>query len=288
MKISFFGTPQNAAIILKKLLSSKHKPSLVVTGADIQRGRGRKFQSSPIKELARDNDLKILEPGNLTDKNFIKDFSNFSPDLAILIAYGKLIPKVVLAIPKFGFVNIHPSLLPKYRGPSPIYQTILNGDDKTGVTIIKLDEELDHGPILAQKELTVLGNETHQSLMGKLADTGSELLIDTLPFYLKGKLALKEQDHSKATYTEKITKADGFINLYNPPNPQTLDRMIRAFYPWPGVYTKLKIKNEKLKVIKFLPDSPFLIQPEGKKPMTVNEFLNGYPEAEKFIEKLLR
>ena len=280
MKIVFFGTPQNAALVLSKLISSKFRPALVITGVDVKRGRGKQLQSTPVRRVAEANDIKILSPHNLNNEKFIDAFREFASDIAILIAYGKLIPAEILAIPNFGFVNIHPSLLPKYRGPSPIYQTILAGDKKTGVTIIKLDKELDHGPIITRKELSITEKDTHDSLMTKLANVGAELLIDIMPSYLDGSSEPKQQDHTKATYTEMIKKEDGYIDLKNPPDPEKLDRMIRAYYPWPGVWTKINGK-----IFKFLPGN--LIQPEGKKPMTIKEFFNGYPETKSLIEPLV-
>ena len=284
MKIAFFGTPQNAALVLNKLISSKFRPALVVTGTDVKRGRGKKLQPTQVKRIAEDNGIQVLSPENLSDKKFIETFREFSPDIAILIAYGKLIPAEILAIPKYGFVNIHPSLLPKYRGPSPIYQTLLAGDKKTGATIIKWDKELDHGPIIAKKDLNITRNDTHDSLMTKLAKVGADLLISILPFYLDGSLKPVAQDHTKATHTQMIKKEDGFVDLENPPDPEKLDRMIRAYYPWPGVWTRLKTQNSKLKTIKFLPGN--LIQPEGKRSMSISEFKNGYPQVKELVEKL--
>ncbi len=281
LSIVFFGTPENAATTLERLIDTDFKPALVITGSDIQKGRGRNLQSTPVKEIADANHIKVLEPQNLGQENFLKLFRDFSPDVAILIAYGKIIPSHVLTIPRHGFVNIHPSLLPKYRGPSPIYQALLNGDKKTGVTLIKLDAQLDHGPIIAQKELVIEANDTHESLAQRLAFLGADLLVETLPSYLNGSIKLNAQDESKVVWTEKITKEDGRIDLENPPNPEKLDRMIRAFYPWPGVWAQVG----KLR-IKFLPGN--LIQPEGKKPMTIKEFLNGYPQAKEVIEKLIK
>ena len=267
MKIVFFGTPQNAALVLNKLISSKFRPALAITGADVKRGRGKKLQPTPVKRIAEASGIQVLLPENLKEKKFIETFREFSPDIAILIAYGKLIPAEILAIPKYGFVNIHPSLLPKYRGPSPIYQTILAGDKETGVTIIKLDEKLDHGPIIAHKELSITEKDTHDSLMAKLAKTGADLLIGVLPSYLDGSLKPVAQDHTKATHTEMIKKEDGFVDPDNPPDPEKLDRMIRAYYPWPGVWSKVKVKSGKSIIIKFLPGN--LIQPEGKRAMTI-------------------
>jgi len=249
----------------------------------------------------------IHDPSKIRPNHHI--FRDFSPDLAILVAYGKIIPTEVLTIPKHGFLNIHPSLLPKYRGPSPIITAILEGETETGVTIIKLDEELDHGPIISQKAIKIQQSETTESLTGKLARIGAEQLIESLPDYLLGQIKLQEQDHSKATLTQKITKEDGFIDLANPHDPTTLDRMIRAFYPWPTVWSKVppkarlakggKVKSTESKIIKLLPYpnypsiessnhlTNFLIQPEGKKPMTIKEFLNGYPQFKDLIEKII-
>ena len=279
MKIVFFGTPQNAALVLSKLISSKFRPALVITGVDVKRGRGKKLQPTPVKRIAEASGLQVLTPENLKDKKFIEAFREFAPDIAVLIAYGKLIPAEILAIPNFGFVNIHPSLLPKYRGPSPIYQAILAGDKKTGVTIIKLDKELDHGPVIAQKELVITEKDTHDSLMTKLANVGAELLIDILPSYLDGSLKPKHQDHTKATYTEMIKKEDGYIDLENPPDSEKLNRMIRAYHPWPGVWTKINGK-----IFKFLPGN--FIQPEGKRAMSIEAFKNGYPEVFQQISRL--
>ena len=294
LKIAFFGTPRIASITLEKLIATKFAPSLVITGPDIQKGRGQKLSSSPVKNIAEKNHIKVLEPQDLLDKSFLNVFNDFSPDVAILVAYGKLIPPKILKIPEAEFVNIHPSLLPKYRGPSPIQSAILENEAETGVTIIKLDEELDHGPIISQKAIKIAQKDTTDSLTEKLARIGADLLIESLPGYLSRQIKLQEQNHTKATYTKKITKEDGHIDLENPPDTEKLNRMIRAFFPWPGVYTKLKMKNEKLKIIKFLPSSlvtqqpgnPFLVQPEGKKSMTIKEFLNGYPQAKEQIEKL--
>jgi len=287
--IAFFGTPRIAQIILKKLIATEFKPQLVITGHDKKSGRGQAFVPTSVKLEAQKSNIEVGYRMSDLDKGF---------DIAMLVAYGHIIPKAVLELPKFGFLNVHPSLLPKYRGPSPIQSAILEGETQTGVTIMKLDKELDHGPILAQRKIPIDKKDTHETLMQKLAIVGADLLLEVLPHYLDGSQKPKQQNHSKATLTQKITKEDGCIDLENPPSPQKLDRMIRAFYPWPGVYTKLKMKNEKLKIIKFLPNlptilqsynptDPFLLQPEGKKPMTIKEFLNGYQHLESQIRKLL-
>ncbi len=280
-RIAFFGTPKIAGQILEKLINSNFKPQLVVTGADIGQGRGKKLQTTPVKEIAQKNHIKTIEPDNLLNVNFLKEFKAFSPDIVILAAYGKIVPNKVLSIPKFGFVNIHPSLLPKYRGPSPIISAILDGTKETGVTIMKLDEELDHGPILAQKKTEIANDDNHDTLAAKLALVGSDLLLATLPGYLQGSTSPKPQHHLNATWTEKIEKQNGHIDLLNPPDPQTLNRMIRAYFPWPTVWSEINGKR-----IKFLPENK--IQPEGKRPMTIKEFLNGYPEFKDKIENLFK
>ncbi len=273
MKIAFFGTPRLAQIVLEKLIDSPYKPELIVTAPDARVVRGRKNLQSPAKETAVKNSIDVLEP-----KNF-KDFDT-KFDLAILIAYGKILPQKILEIPKFGFINIHPSLLPKYRGPTPVQTAILDGEEKTGVTIILLDKEIDHGPILAQKEIKIEDDDNHISLNEKLAATGAEVLLEILPDYIEGKLKPVAQNDKLATITKHIAKLDGEIDLQNPPDKETLDRMVRAYHPWPGVWTKIDGK-----IIKFLPNG--LIQPEGKRKMTKKEFLNGYPKMKKLVEEII-
>lgn len=283
LKTLFFGTPRLAQIVLGKLINSPYKPQLIVTTSDKRVGRGQKLAPSPVKQTAVKNHIEVLQPKGSNDLRLTINDLRF--DLAILVAYGKIIPKEILQIPKYGFINVHPSILPKYRGPSPIQTAILAGEEKTGVTIMLLDQKIDHGPILAQREVTIEKTDTHESLIENLGKIGSDLLIEVLPYYLAGDLQPKPQDHSKATYTKIIKKSDGFLNLKNPPDPQALDHIVRAFYPWPGVWTKLRTQNSKLITIKFLPGN--LILPEGKKPMTIKEFLNGYPRARELIEKLV-
>ncbi|MEK7581623.1 MAG: methionyl-tRNA formyltransferase [Patescibacteria group bacterium] len=259
-KIAFFGTPKIAAQVLEKLAKSPHKPHLVITGQDQHLGRSLALKASAVKLVAEKHNIAISYKMSDINKSF---------DLAILVAYGHIIPDSVLRKPKYGFINVHPSLLPKYRGPSPIISAILAGDKITGSTLIILDSDLDHGPIIAQKELAIATNDTHDSLAGKLAALGAQLLIRTLPDYLHQNISPNAQNHDEATYTEKITKASGKIDIDNPPEKVMLNRMIRAYYPWPTVWTEVDGKRFKL-----LPEGK--IQPEGKKPMTLKEFSNGY------------
>ena len=283
MKIAFFGTPRLAQIVLEKLIDSPYKPQIVITAPDARSVRGQKNLQSPAKITALKNSIDVIEP-----KNFNSFEAKF--DLAILTAYGKILPQKILDIPKFGFINIHPSLLPKYRGPTPVQTAILEGEEKTGISIILLDKEVDHGPILAQKEVEIKKDDNHLSLNEKLAIIGAQVLLEILPLYINGKLKPVRQDRNKATFTRHISKQDGFIDPQNPPDKQTFDRMIRAYHPWPGIWTEVESKSQrdnkskKLK-IKFLPGGK--IQPEGKKPMTLKEFKNGYPQLYDKMENIL-
>ena len=274
LRVAFFGTPRLAQIVLEKLIDSPYRPLLVVTAPDTKAGRGQTLGQSPVKQTAQKYNIDTSYQLPKTSNQF---------DLAILVAYGKIIPEKILTIPKYGFINVHPSLLPKYRGPSPIQSAILEGEENTGVTIIKLDEAIDHGPILAQSEVAITNGDTHASLVEKLGELGAKLLIKTLPKYLAGKIKPSHQDNLKATFTKRITKQDGEIDLLNPPNPLNLNRMIRAYYPWPGTWCRLTVHSRQF-TVKFLPGN--LIQPEGKHAMSISEFRNGYPEVFQQISRL--
>lgn len=191
-------------------------------------------------------------------------------DLAVVAAYGHILTKNELETPKYGCINVHPSLLPKYRGPSPVPTTILNGDKATGVTIIKMDEKMDHGPIIATKKISLTGQEIFPELINKLFQLGAELLVKIIPDFISGKIKPIRQNHAKASFCQLIKKQDGYFDIGNLPSPDKLDRMIRAYYPWPGVWTRWNNK-----IVKFYPEGK--IQMEGKKVMGLRDFLNGYP-----------
>lgn len=207
-----------------------------------------------------------------------------NPSLGIVADFGLILPPEILNIFPKGILNIHPSLLPKYRGPTPVQEAILNGDEETGVTIIELDEEVDHGPILTQVKEPIFENDTAQTLYERLFKIGANLLSQTINQYIKNEIKPSEQDHSKATFAKRLTRTDGYIDIESPPLKEKLDRMIRAYYPWPGVWGKWQIANSKWRTVKFLPEQK--IQVEGGKPMSYKDFLNGYPEAKELIEKL--
>ncbi|MEK9209570.1 MAG: methionyl-tRNA formyltransferase [Patescibacteria group bacterium] len=278
--IVFFGTPDFSTPVLETLKKADFTPKLIIETKD----------EIPLERI------KALKP-----------------DLLVIASFGKILKKELLALPKYGTLNVHPSLLPKYRGPSPIQAAILNGDKETGVTIILTDEKMDHGPILAQRELEIrstkseIRNTTYKELEKKLAELGGEFLVKTVSDWINGKIKPKEQDHSKATYTKKITKENGLINWSEP--AEIIERKLRAFNPWPGAYSFWQKNNQKqrliffkAKIIKhrvfdnlkigqvFKIDWDFAIQtgkdalkievlkPEGKKEMPSGAFLKGNSE----------
>lgn len=279
VKFVFFGTPEFATIILEKLIKSGLKPQAV-------------FRDP--KET-----VSIL----------IEKLNNLKPDLAIIAAYGKILPKEILEIPRHGFINVHPSLLPKYRGASPIQHAILNGEKETGVTVMKIDEVMDHGSILASNKLPINNQDTYEILSQKLAILGAELLVEIMTDYVSGKIKSVEQNHSKATYTKIIKKEDGKIDWTK--DAIKIERMTRAYYPWPSAWTIwngkiLKIieagisknkKDYKIGEVFLTPNSKLSIkcskgiliikklQLEGGKILTAKEFLNGHKN---FVGSILK
>lgn len=227
--------------------------------------------------------IKVIRSPQKWSNETIEQFRSLRPDFFVVAAYGQILPPEIISIPKKGSINIHPSILPKYRGPSPIQSAILEGDLKTGISIIKIDEQIDHGPILMQKEENILPNDTFESLAIKLFDMSKDMVVDTINKF-EG-LQAKPQDDSEATYTKILTKQDGFIDLSNPSQLkiENLKLKIRAFSPWPGVWTKFTLNGKEV-IIKLLPEEK--IQVEGKKPMSYRDFINGYPEGKFLLQKL--
>ena len=282
----FFGTPEFSRIILQALVETAAVTVLaVVTKPDRPVGRKKVLTPSPVKILAKNQGLEVLTPTKL-DTTLSSLLSPLHPDLIVVAAYGKIIPPTVLAVPKYGCLNIHPSLLPKYRGPSPVQFAILNGEEKTGVTIILMDDKMDHGPILVQTAVPITPSDTEESLTTKLARVGADLLIQTIPRWVAGEIEPQPQDHIQATYTKLLTREDGRIDWRKPHHE--IERQIRAFHPWPGTYTtatklRSKISNSKYQIpnndkrIKILkahlnPGGNLVldeIQIEGKKPIKV-------------------
>lgn len=243
-QIIFLGTPEFAIPALENLLQADLTPVLVVTQPDKPIGRHQQLAPTPVKELALANNLKIAQPRNKKELKLL--FKKYQPDICILVAYGMIIPHDIINEPKFGFINIHPSLLPKYRGPAPIQSAILNGDAITGVSIIKLTSEVDAGPIIAQTKYSINSAETAESLHNMLAKLGANLLVKILPDYLNQKIQPKEQDNSLATYSTMIYRKDGQIDWLK--SGIQIERQFRAFYPWPGIFCH--IEGKRLKIVK--------------------------------------
>ena len=277
-RIVFFGTPNFSAVILQALIDHHLTPAAIVTVPD------QSPESSTITQIASKHSIPVLKPTKLKDPAFVASLSAVGCTLIVVAAYGKIIPQTILDIPKYGSLNVHPSLLPKYRGATPMQAAILAGERQTGVTIILMDQEMDHGDIIAQTGAPIALDETYQSLSEKMAKAGADLLIQTIPKHILS-LTPQPQDHSQATYTKPLTREDGFIDLNNPPDPAHFERMVRAYYPWPGVYTRLRQGLDgQAKLIKFLPMK--MIQLEGKQPMSVKAFLNGYPQYKPQFSRL--
>lgn len=281
LRVVFFGTSFFAVPILKSLIKQSFiEIAAVVSTPSKPVGRKREIAPSPVVVEAEKFNLPCYKPEKLKSPEWLEFFSKLKPDLAILASYGKILPQANLDIPKYGFLNIHPSLLPKYRGASPIESAILGGDKKIGVTIMKMDAQMDHGPLLSQIEVELTGTERALELEEKLSRLGAELLIKTIPSYIHEEIVLEEQEHDKATFTKLIKREDGFVDLTMP--AEEIFRLYRAYHPWPGIWTILRIKNKELR-IKLL-DVEFLngklkitnLQPEGKKPMGMEEFTRGY------------
>jgi len=249
MSIIFIGTPEFAVPSLRGLAEAGYEISAVITQPDRPAGRGRQTKVSPVKEVAMDLRLPVLQPQSLRDEPVIEQISELRPEVMAAVAYGQILRPEFLAIAPKGVVNVHPSLLPRYRGASPIQSAILSGDDITGVTIMLMDAGMDSGPILAQEEVTIEADDTGGSLSGKLADIGARLLTDTLRSWLKGAIQPQAQDATKATVTGLLKKVDGVIDWTRPTTQ--ISRQVRAFNPWPGSYTRLA--GERLNIWRALP-----------------------------------
>ncbi len=237
MRLIFAGTPPVAVPILEALAASRHEVCAVLTQPDRPKGRGRKPAPSPVKEFATQHNIKVLSPEKINNREFWAVFDAIAPDAAVLAFYGGIIGRHLLASPKHGWLNVHPSLLPAYRGPSPVPTTILNGETKTGVTIIRLDTEMDHGPILKQIESPIGENETADELLMRMARRGADEMIAALDLVESGEANFVEQDHSAATFTKIFAKSDGAIAW----NEVRLHDFVRAMNPWPGAATKLRV-----------------------------------------------
>lgn len=268
LSIAYFGTPDFSAYFLEKLIKSKIVDvKLVVTQEDKPAGRKQILKSPPVAEVAAQHEIFLtqLEPLRIREVQSSKKFMSSlqQSDLTLVFAFGAIIPKDLLDLPKYGFWNIHPSLLPKYRGASPVAGPLLNGDKETGVTLMKMDEKMDHGPIIARKKLEIRPKERRPELTMRLTNLALEMFIKSINQLLITDYGLKfsEQKHKEATYTKLLKKDDGYIeitklqetsNKRDPITNEEIFNKFRGLYPWPGIWTtiELKTKNEKLKTEK--------------------------------------
>lgn len=300
-RIVFFGTPSFAIPTLKNLLQGTEQVAAIVTQPDRERGRGRKVVPSPVKETALQHGITPLQPGKVREEAFQENLKALKPDLIVVVAYGQILPKPILAIPKYGAVNVHASLLPNYRGAAPIVWAILKGEKVTGVTTMFMDEGMDTGDILLQREIPIGDEDTGETLQQRLALLGAQLLMETVERMKRGDIHPILQDHSKATYAPTLRKEDGHIDWRK--EAKEIDLQVRAFNPWPGAFTELD--GQLLKIFRgevrggkptgkagavvwvgsdFIEvetgKDSFLIkevQLEGKRRMGVRDFLSGHP-----------
>jgi methionyl-tRNA formyltransferase len=275
MKIVFFGSSGYVIPVIEIL--RKNFDLLVVT---------TEKSDGAVPSFCKQNKINFLSVSTLKDLNAKSLIFNTKATVAVVADFGLIIPKEILNAFSKGIINIHPSLLPKYRGPSPVQAAILNGEKITGVSIMKVDDKIDHGSILGFEKEEILDSDTADSLYGRLFAKGAILLLKLLNSYIKGDLKLIAQNHGNATYTKMLKREDGFVDLSKlkiKNEKLKIARMVRAYFPWPGVWFKTKLNNVE-KIIKLLPENK--IQVEGKKPMSYKDFLNGYPEAREIIQKI--
>jgi methionyl-tRNA formyltransferase len=303
-KIIFFGTPEFAAVVLKSLVGNNCNIAAVFTQPDKKVGRRQEVVFSPVKKLAIENNIKVFQPESLRGSGLDGEIKKINPDLFIVAAYGKILPKDILEIPKYGAINIHASLLPKYRGASPVQCAVLSGENETGITLMKMNEKMDEGDILAQKKIEIGKNETADALLQKLSKIGADMIVDFVPKWTQGKISSIPQAQSEATYCKPIKREDGKIEWSSA--VEEISRKWRSYYPWPGIYSILSTKNQpkrlKLLEIEIIPDVGAgekngkiieygqevavqaknglvilkKIQLEGKKEMDVDDFSKGF------------
>lgn len=311
MRVIFMGSSAFSLPALQSLMSNKYDISAVYTQPDKKTGRGQRVTASPVKDYAVSQGLKVMQPETFKDAQEVEKLQAMAPELIVVAAYGQILPDPVLHIPRYKCINIHPSLLPRYRGPSPVTAAILNGDELTGVTIMLMESKVDSGPILERREMAVADDDTAGSLTEKLACLGAGMLPEVITGWVEGNIRPVPQDDGQASYTRLVKKDDGRLDWKLP--AVDLWRMVRAYHPWPGCFTTWK--NMRLKVIKAIPLKDgypgrsgevvalshgdqarvavrtgkgmlglVTVQPEGKKEMAAEDFIAGHRD---FIGSLL-
>ena len=267
MRAVFMGTPEIAATVLKSVLASKHEVLAVVTQPDKPKGRGHEMAFPPVKEVALEAGIPVLQPNRARDEEFIEELRKINPDIILVAAYGKLLPKEILDMPRFGCINVHASLLPKYRGASPIQWAVLNGDEKSGVTIMHMAEEMDTGDIIMTEEVVLAAEETAGTLHDKLAEIGGPLLINAMDALETGRAPRIRQKEEEATHVKMLDKTMGNMNFFQP--AVVLERFIRGLNPWPTAYTKLDGKMLKLWKAAVIPAESIGKEARGCEPGTI-------------------
>ncbi len=298
ISITFFGTDQFAADVLAPLIDSGlFTFKAIVTQPDRPIGRSREIAPAPVKELGRTHNIPVIQPPTLKSPETIASIP--PADLFLVFHYGLIIPPELLSIPKYGTLNLHPSKLPSFRGASPIRSALINGDTETAVTVMLMDDKMDHGPILATEIIAIDPDDTNDSLTTKITPRGSALLLKTIPRWVNGDIRPEPQNHAAATFCTLVSRDDGQIQWHT--SAATIYNLFRGLSPWPGIWTELQGKRLKLLIISpavttqsaapgtIIAESNRLyiatgqgvievisLQLEGKKAMTANQFLNGY------------
>ncbi len=301
MRVVFMGTPAFVIGVLSSLQDAGQQVVGVYTQPDRPSGRGKRPTAPLVKRFSLERGLKVFQPTSLRAKGVHEEMASLSPDVVVVAAYGRILPSAILDVPPLGLLNIHPSLLPRYRGPSPVSSAILNGDELSGVTIMKLDEGMDTGPIVAQRETQIRPHENAESLTTRLFAMGAELVVEVLPRWQRGELTARAQDESGASVTALLSRKDGEIDWGQPAD--RLARQVRAYHPWPGTFAHWR--GRLLKIIEAsaegteagtatpqgrviaLEDGGFAIgtgrgllvvrkvQLEGRRPLDAQEFVRG-------------
>lgn len=313
LRVVFMGTSDLSEVVLDSLIKDEYNIVGVFTKPDTKIGRKQQLTESLVKKLALEHQIPVFQPEKF-NADAVAELKKLKPDLVIVAAYGKIIPKTALEIPGFGCVNVHVSLLPKYRGPSPIQNALLNGETETGVTIMMMDEGVDTGDILTQEVVPIEKDDNTGTLMKKLSEIGSALLLKTIPDLIQGKIERISQDQKQATLCELIEREDGKIYWSN--DAKSIFDRFRALTPWPGIFTYWKVDDEmnrlKLLSIELQKINPMEkhkigevfelgsdigvqtndgiiilkeIQREGKKAIDIKSFINGHPN---FIGSVLQ
>lgn len=294
-KVVFFGTDQFSVPSLRELIDKKIEVAAVVTKPDAPSGRGKKLIKPPVAEIAEQNGIIVYQPEKL-DEKFIGQLKQIGPNIGVLVSYGKILPKEIIEIFRHGIVNVHPSLLPKYRGPSPIESAILNGDTETGVSLMKLDSGMDSGPVYLQESVKLNNTETRPELYNNLAELGAKMLVENLDDIVSGQLNPKEQNDDDVSISKLISKADGLLDKENLNQPaENIERMVRAYKEWPAVRLEdnsqiigAKIASEKLQPGEIRTEGGRMLigtgtdaievlrlKPSGKNEMRVEDYLRG-------------